>query len=86
VTPTDEFAETALFRGDFYGRFPIVALVGWLDRPAPAAAITSATLRLREKVSDRWVTDPVAFWTLYIGEAQPDESIARNSLGRPRVE
>lgn len=86
ATFTEIFAETALFRGDFYGRFPIVALIGWNDSPAPAAAITSSSLRLRDRVSDRWVTDPVAFWSLYIGEAKADESVARNSLNRPQIE
>jgi len=37
---------TAVFRGDFYGRHPIVALVGFEGRPAPARAVSAAAADL----------------------------------------
>jgi spermidine synthase len=67
VTFLDVFPQTALFRGDFYGRFPIVALVGWRDgAPAPEAIDAAATALGAAGVTDRWVTEPLGIWSLYV--------------------
>lgn len=88
ATFRDVFPQTALFRGDFFGRFPIAALIGWLDAPAAPAAIEAAARRLAEAgVDDRWVTDPMGPWALYVGPViEQPPSVARNSLDRPIVE
>lgn len=88
ATFRDVFPRTALFRGDFFGRFPIVALVGWVDAPAAPAAIEAAAKRLADAgVTDRWVTDPMGPWALYVGPvaAQPAD-VPRNSADHPIVE
>lgn len=85
----DVFPVAAVFRGDFFGAFPIVALVGWRDRPAPPDRVESAVRRLaRAGVTDRWVTDPVAFWSLYLAPAprDPEAAVPRNLDAWPRIE
>lgn len=89
ATFTDVFPTAALFRGDFYGAYPIVALVGWRDEPAPSADVEAAAKRLAAAgVADRWVTDPVALWSLYVAPLAPDASgdVPRNVLAWPRLE
>lgn len=91
VTFLDVFPQTALFRGDFYGRFPIVALVGWRDRPPPPEAIDAAAEALATAgVADRWVTDPLGIWSLYVAPAVGLEKqlarVPRNLDDRPIVE
>ncbi len=72
ATFLDAFPNAGLFRGDFYGRFPIVALVGWRDALASAAAVEAAVRRLAARGErDRWVTDPAGFWSLYAGALGP---------------
>lgn len=88
ATFLDVFPRAGLFRGDFYGRFPIVALVGWRDATARAAAVEAAVARLRAAgEGDRWVTDPAGFWSLYAGPLGPIAgSLARtprNTSDRP---
>ncbi|MDJ0785774.1 MAG: hypothetical protein QNK05_03135 [Myxococcota bacterium] len=91
ATFSDAFPNGALFRGDFYGRFPIVALVGYRDVPASAASVaTAAAEAARAGVRDRWVIHPDAFFSLYVG---PLGSLAgslrdhpRNTDDRPRLE
>lgn len=63
------FPNAGLFRGDFYGGFPIVALVGFRGRPPRVAEVAAASARLRAAGEpDRWLTDPIGFWSLYVGE------------------
>jgi hypothetical protein len=72
ATFLDVFTRAALFRGDFLGRFPIAALVGFAGRPPDPAAISQAALALaRAGESDRWVTDPLGPWALYVGPLGP---------------
>ncbi len=88
ATFTDVFPVSAAFRGDFYGEHPIVALVGWRDAVAPAADVEAAVRRLaRADSSDRWMSDPAAFWSAYVSplEASPGTT-PRNTLTRPRIE
>ncbi len=91
ATFLDVFPEAGLWRGDFYGRFPIVALVGHAGRPAAAAAIQAAATRLGEAgETDRWVTHPLGLWSLYVGPLAAFGAAAgevpRNSDDRPRIE
>jgi spermidine synthase len=91
ATFMDVFPEAGLFRADFYGRFPIVALVGFRDAVAPAAAVEAAVARLAQAgETDRWVTDPAGFWSLYVGALGPLapslERTPRNTLDRPVLE
>lgn len=62
------FPDALVFRGDFFGRFPIIAFVGWRGTP-PAAAIVEARVAALAEAgeTDRWVTHPEAFWSLYVG-------------------
>lgn len=89
ATFLDVFPQSAVFRGDFYGRFPIAALVGWSDAPPSPAAIAVATERLAG-IGDRWVADPLGPWSLYVGPlaplAQELAAAPRNTDDRPLVE
>lgn len=85
------FPHAGLFRGDFYGRFPIVALVGFAGRPPRAADVSAAVERLAATGEpDRWLTDPAGFWSLYVGGlARLGPSLAGvplNTDDRPRIE
>ncbi|MGH0036648.1 MAG: spermidine synthase [Myxococcota bacterium] len=85
----DVFPTAGVFRGDFYGAFPILALVGWGDRPAAARTIETAARGLaRAGVEDRWVTDPLAIWSLYVAPApaDPERRVPRNLDAWPRIE
>jgi spermidine synthase len=91
ATFLDVFPGAALFRGDFYGRFPIVALVGYAGAPPAADAISAAARQLADAgARDRWVTHPTGFWSLYVGPLAPlAGSLAqepRNTDDRPRLE
>lgn len=71
-TFVEVFPRTALFRADFYGAFPVVALVGFRDDPAPAAAVSAAARRLAARGErDRWVAEPLGPWSLYVGALGP---------------
>jgi spermidine synthase len=68
ATFAEVFPRAALFRGDFYGRFPILALLGFEDGPAPAETVSAAAERLAAAGErDRWITDPMGPWALYVG-------------------
>lgn len=64
----DVFPESAVFRGDFYGRFPIAALCGWPDGAPDADRVARASAILRASGEhDRWLIDSSGFWALYVG-------------------
>jgi spermidine synthase len=91
ATFLDVFPTAAVFRGDFYGRYPIAALVGWRDAPAAPDAIAAATQALAKAgATDRWVTDPMGPWSLYVAPLGPMaaafEGVPRNTDDRPVVE
>lgn len=72
ATFLDVFPKAALFRGDFYGRYPIVALVGWKGRVAPPARVVEAARALAATgETDRWMTDAAGVWSLYVGPLAP---------------
>lgn len=91
ATFVDVFPRAALWRGDFFGAFPIAALVGWRDEVTPVASVAEATRALAARgETDRWVTDPSGVWALYVGPLGPlADALAeapRNSDDRPRIE
>ncbi len=91
ATFLDVFPNSAVFRGDFYGRFPIAALVGWADGPPAPAAVEAAARRLAAAgVTDRWVASPLGVWALYVGPLAPLArdlaAVPRNRDDRPLVE
>ncbi len=82
------FPEARVFRGDFYARHPIIALVGGDVRLDPAA-IAQRTAALRAAGSeDRWVTHPLGVFALYVGPlaAAPPSDALENSDDQPVVE
>lgn len=91
ATFLDAFPSTSVFRGDFFGRYPIVALVGFAGAAPSPDAVAAATQRSVEAgVDDRWVTHPSGVFSLHVGPLAPLRpqlaSVARNTDGRPRVE
>lgn len=91
ATFLDAFPRAALWRGDFFGRFPIVALVGCTGRaPEPEAIARAASALAARGESDRWVTDPVAVFALYAGPLAPLRAaladVPRNTDDEPVVE
>ena len=91
ATFLDVFPNAALFRGDFYGSYPIAALVGFAgDAPKPAAIEAAARRLAAAGVTDRWVADPAGVWSLYVGPLAPfAEAWAndpRNTDGFPVIE
>jgi spermidine synthase len=91
ATFLDVFPRAALFRGDFYGDFPIAALVGFRGRVPSVEEVREGALRLEATgAKDRWVTDPVGPFALYVGPLTPLApalaGVARNTDDRPRIE
>jgi spermidine synthase len=91
ATFADVFPRSAIFRGDFFGRFPIVALVGYAGSPPAAEAIARGAVRLAESgETDRWVGDPVGVFSLYVGPLvaldRYLDTAPRNRDDRPLVE
>lgn len=84
----DVFPTSAVFRGDFYGAFPVVALVGWVGDPPAPETIAAAVASLGEQGErDRWMTHPIGFWSLYGAPLTAfPESLPRNLDGQPRIE
>jgi len=87
----DAFPRAALFRGDFYGRFPIAALVGFEDAAPNAELVSEAARRLAAAGErDRWVTHPLGPFALYVGPLGPLApslaAVPRHTDGRPRLE
>ncbi len=91
ATFLDVFPDAALFRGDFYGRFPIVALVAYAGAPPRADEVSAAVSALAAAgVSDRWVTHPIGIWSLYVGPLGPVaptlQDVPRNRADHPVLE
>jgi spermidine synthase len=64
------FPEATVWRGDFFASRPRLALVGINGPPPSVGAVDVRLSELAARgVTDRWVTDPRAFWMLYIGPA-----------------
>jgi len=82
ATFLDVFPESAVFRGDFFGRFPILALVGFTGAPPDPHAVSAAAATLgRAGERDRWIADPLGPWALYVGPLAP---LGRTLSGEPR--
>jgi spermidine synthase len=91
ATFLDVFPRAALFRGDFYGGFPIAALVGFRGRVPSVEEVEAGALRLGGSgAGDRWVTDPLGPFALYVGPLSPLApdlaEVLRNTDDRPRIE
>ncbi|MCX5737096.1 MAG: MFS transporter, partial [Proteobacteria bacterium] len=91
ATFLDVFPNAALFRGDFYGGYPIAALVGFTGEAPKAMEIAEAARRLAAAgVTDRWVSDPAGVWSLYVGPlslvAEELRDEPRNTDARPVIE
>jgi len=89
ATFLDVFPTAALFRGDFYGVYPIAAAIGWRDAPATSATVEAAARRLLDAgIEDRWVTRPDALWSLYVAPLGTSDRavVPRNTLAWPRLE
>lgn len=89
ATFSDVFPTAALFRGDFYGDYPIVALVGWRDEVASLDTVEGNARALgRRGVEDRWVTHPEALWSFYVSPLAPwvRQAAPRNTLASPQIE
>ena len=89
VTARLETPLAALFRGDFYGDYPIVALVGWRDEVASLDTVEGNARALgRRGVEDRWVTHPEALWSFYVSPLAPwvRQAAPRNTLASPQIE
>ena len=88
ATFLDVFPHSAVFRGDFYGRFPIAALVGWVDESAAPDRVSAAAAQTG--AADRWVADPDGVWALYVGPLAALRAeladVPRNTDDRPWVE
>jgi spermidine synthase len=68
ATFLEVFPGATLWRGDFFGTRPRAALVGINGEPPDPVAVGDRLRALGERgVEDRWVTDPRAFWMLYVG-------------------
>jgi spermidine synthase len=90
-TFAEVFPHSAVFRGDFYGAYPIAAVCGFAGEPPPAAAVSDAARRLAAAGErDRWVADPLGPWALYAGALGPSAgALAAAPLetdDRPRIE
>ncbi len=85
------FPKSSVFRGDFYGGYPVAAFVGFADQAPAREVITAATQRLRETgARDRWLVHPLGPWALYVGPlaartAQLAE-VPLNSDADPQIE
>jgi spermidine synthase len=91
ATFLDVFPASAVFRGDFFGGFPIVALVGFVGTPPDPAAVSAAAAALgRRGERDRWIADPLGPWALYVGPlaalAPALADVPRNTDDRPVLE
>jgi len=68
ATFLDVFPNATLWRGDFFARRPVAALVGWLGPPLWQSGVEARARRLGQRgVEDRWVVEPAGLWMLYVG-------------------
>lgn len=82
------FPVSALFRGDFYGRYPIVALVGFAGDPPRPDELAAATGRLRRAgETDRWLLGLEGLLALYAGPLERLElaDVLLHTDDRPRL-
>lgn len=91
ATFLDAFPRSAVFRGDFYGRFPIAALVGFADAaPEPGGVAARARSLAARGERDRWVAHPAGPFALYAGPlaalASRLADAPRNTDDRPVIE
>jgi len=90
ATFLDVFPNATVWRGDFYRKWPRVALIGFEGEPTPVASVDARVRALAARgVEDRWVTLPWGFWMLYVGPLAAASELAAvplNSDARPRFE
>ena len=91
ATFLDVFPNAALWRGDFFARRPVAALVGGPGPSLRRSAVEARARRLGERgIEDRWVVEPAGLWMLYVGPlARLGERLRhapRNTDDRPRFE
>lgn len=92
ATFLDVFPDARVYRGDFYGEYGVIALVGTADGVPPATgdAKERADALGRRGVTDRWVVHPQGLAALYVGPlsalAPTLEDVPRNTNDRPVVE
>jgi spermidine synthase len=91
ATFLDVFPNATLWRGDFFARRPVAALVGWLGPPLWQSAVEARARSLGGRgIEDRWVVEPPGLWMLYVGPlARVGERLRhapRNTDDRPRFE
>jgi spermidine synthase len=68
ATFLDVFPDATLWRGDFFARTPVAALIGRLGSPLWPTAVEERARELgRREVEDRWVVEPAGLWMLYLG-------------------
>lgn len=83
------FPRSGLFRGDFYGRYPIAALVGFAGDPPDREELARATRRLRSQgEGDRWVVVPEGVFALYAGPLERLQlgGVPLHTDDRPRLQ
>jgi spermidine synthase len=91
ATFLDVFPDAFALRGDFFARHPILALVGGAGAGPDAATVAANAERLRAAgVGDRWVTDPLGPFALYLAPLAPSAprfaGTPRNEDDRPVIE
>jgi spermidine synthase len=91
ATFLDVFPNATLWRGDFFARRPVAALVGRLGPPLWQSAVEARTRQLGERgIEDRWVVEPAGFWMLYVapltGLGERLRDVPRNTDDRPHFE
>lgn len=92
ATFLDVFPDAQVYRGDFYGRYGILGLVGGADGALPSTdGVPDRAAALgRAGVKDRWVIHPEGVPALYVGPlaalSKELENVPRNTEDRPVVE
>ncbi len=91
ATFLDVFPDATLWRGDFFARTPVAALIGRLGSPLWRTAVEDRARALgRRGVEDRWVVEPAGLWMLYMGPLARLrgrlEDVPLNTDDRPRFE
>ena len=91
ATFSDVFPGGSLWRGDFFGSHPIVALIGSVGAAPSVAAVRRAGARLAAAgASDRWITHPEGPMALALAPlgagAETFAGVPRNSDDHPHLE